>query len=159
MKINSSRVRAPQRGQRGFTFVEVMVATAITLVMFITFYAAMSSGVRTVQVARENLRATEIMVGQMEGIRLFSWTQLTNTTLLPTNFIAGFSLNGTNNQGITYTGAVSVAAATFATSPSYAGNIKKVTITLQWNSGGVLRQRQMTTYCAQYGVQPYVLNN
>ncbi len=155
--------RDDPRNRRAFTFIEVMVATAITLVMFITFYTAMGSGIATIQVARENLRATQIMVGRMEGIRLFNWSQLTNTNLMPASFTttyypSGLNMNGTNiNQGITYTGTVTVAAANLPT--SYSSNMYQVTIQLQWSSLGVPHTRTMTTYCAQYGVQNYVWSN
>jgi hypothetical protein len=155
MKTELLPIRDFTSNQRAFTFVEVVIATAITLVMFISFYAAMSSGVETIRVARENLRATQIIVSRMEGIRLFRWDQLTNTTLLPANFTENFYPNG--NQGITYTGAVSVAAAALASpASSYSSNMYQITIQLNWHSFGPLRTRQMSTYCSQYGVQNYV---
>jgi hypothetical protein len=158
MQTKSPCDRAARCGQRGFTFAEVMMSIAVTLVMFIAFYAAMSSGVRTIQVARENLRATEILVGEMEDLRLLNWQQLTNTTYLPTSFTVTYNQNGTNTSGVTYTGAVNVASIPWTSSTSYSANMKQVSITLTWNSWGVQRQRSMTNYCAQYGVQPYVWN-
>ena len=159
MKIKLSCDRAVRRGQRGFTFAEVMMSIAVTLVMFIAFYAAMSSGVRTIQVARENLRATEILVGEMEDLRLLNWQQVTNIAFLPTSFSVSYNQNGTNTSGVTYTGSVSVVNMPWSTPTSYSANMKQVSITLTWNSWGVRRQRSMTNYCAQFGVQPYVWNS
>jgi prepilin-type N-terminal cleavage/methylation domain-containing protein len=158
MKTNPSCERAVRWGQRGFTFAEVMMSIAVTLVMFIAFYAALSSGVRTIQVARENLRATEILVGQMEEIRLLRWDQLTNTVIMPTSFTVSYNQNGTNTTGVTYTGTVAVASMPWTTTTSYSANMKQVSITLNWNSWGVQRHRSMTNYCALFGVQPYVWN-
>ena len=158
MKTKLSCDRAVRRGQRGFTFAEVMMSMALTLVMFAAFYASMSMGVRTIQVARENLRATEILVGEMEDLRLLNWNQLTNTTLLPPSFTVNYNQNGTNTFGVTYTGTVAVASMPWSTPTSYSANMKQVSITLNWNSWGIQRQRSMTNYCAQFGVQPYVWN-
>ena len=164
MKTAQANARDFPRHQRGgFTFVEGIVAAAITLILFVTFYSAMQQGYVIIRNARENLRATQILVGQMEGIRLYTWNQLTNTTLMPTQFVTayypdGMSGSGTNSyQGITYTGTMSVAAVTL-TNPasSYATNMYQVTVQLNWQSGSVLHSRQMTTYCAKYGVQNYV---
>jgi prepilin-type N-terminal cleavage/methylation domain-containing protein len=158
MKTRLSCARAGRWGQRGFTFAEVMMSIAITLVMFVAFYASMSSGVRTIQVARENLRATEILVGEMEDLRLLRWDQLTNTIFLPTSFTVSYNQNGTNAFGVSYTGTVAVASVPWGTPTSYSANMKQVSITLNWNSWGVQRQRSMTNYCAEFGVQPYVWN-
>jgi len=153
----------PRHQRGGFTFVEGIVACAITLILFVSFYSAMQQGYVIIRSARENLRATQILVGQMEGIRLYTWNQLTNTTLMPTQFTTsyypdGLSVNGTNSYGgITYAGTVAVTAATL-TNPasSYATNMYQVTVQLSWQSGSVLHTRQMTTYCSRYGVQNYV---
>jgi prepilin-type N-terminal cleavage/methylation domain-containing protein len=160
MKIKTSKICGSRSRRQGFTFVEVMVATAITVIMFISFYAAMSSGVRTIQVARENLRATEIILGQMEGIRLLNWSQVTNTTYLPSSFTVGYDSSGTNVIGALYSGTVTVVPVPSSDiNTSYSGAMKKVTISLSWNSWGVTRSRTMTTYSSQYGVQPYVWSN
>jgi len=146
------------RNYRAFTFVEVMVATSIALFLFISFYAALASGIGTIQIARENVRATQIMVNRMEGIRLCRWDQLTDTTLVPTNFTETFYPNAPiGNQGFTYTGTITIAPAALANpATSYSTNMYRVTIQLDWQSTGPPHTRQMTTYCAKYGIQNYV---
>lgn len=144
--------------QGAFTLVEVMMATIITVVMFASFYSAITSGVLTIQVARENLRATQIMVNRMEGIRLFTFAQLSDTNLLPRNFVENYYPSGTNgDNGITYTGIVSVVPAILTSpAPSYASNLYSVAVQLNWQSVGALHTRTMTTYCAKWGIQNYV---
>ena len=161
MKTQLSTSRHFSHHQRAFSLIEAMIASTITLVMFITFYAAITAGVTTIKVARENLRATQIMINRMEGIRLYTWIQLTNTTLLPTNFVESYYPSGTNgSQGINYTGAVSVASVALASpASSYSNNLYQVTIKLNWKSGSALRTRQMSTYSAKYGMQNYVWAN
>lgn len=155
MKLTFSTNRNHRLCSPGFTLIEVLVATVIMLFMFVSFYAAISEGISVMQVAREDIRATQIMDNHMEGIRLFTWDQLTNTTLLPTNFIENYYPSG--NQGFNYTGAVTVANVGFSNpSSSYSNNIYQITIQLTWQSTGPLHTRQMTTYCAKYGIQNYV---
>ena len=158
MKTEFPTARHFPRNQRAFTFVEVMVATGISLFMFISLYVAIASGVGTIQVARENVRATQIMINRMEGIRLFRWDQLTNTALLPTNFTETFYPDATGgNQGFTYTGAISIAPAGLASpASSYSTNMYQITIQVDWQSTGPPHTRQMSTYCAKYGIQNYV---
>src|SRR5437870_2411713 len=57
----------------GHTLVEVMVSLAVLGFMVISLYAGFSSGFAVVRVARENLRATQILAERMEVIRLIKW--------------------------------------------------------------------------------------
>ncbi|HVU99900.1 MAG TPA: prepilin-type N-terminal cleavage/methylation domain-containing protein, partial [Verrucomicrobiae bacterium] len=54
----------------GFTLVEVMVSVLVVAVMTFSLYAAFSYGFTVVQMTREDLRATQILMQRMEGIRL-----------------------------------------------------------------------------------------
>jgi hypothetical protein len=148
------------RSQRAFTLAEVMVGAAIVLITLITFYTAITACVWNIQLARENLGATQIMVNRMEGIRLYNWNQLTNPSLFPTNFTTNFSLvSGTNStpQGPTYTGTVTLGSVPF--SSSYSSNMHLVTIQLTWTNGNVERTRQMSTSFALNGISTYVKLN
>jgi Tfp pilus assembly protein PilV len=162
MKIKLSAIRDFPRHRRAFTLVEVMIAAAITLVMFISFYAAMAAGVQTIQTARENLRATQIIVNRLDGIRLFTWDQLTDTTKFPTSFTENYypnGLNGTTNCGIPYTGTVTITTPTLMS--GYNANMYQITVQLSWISpyNNVQHTRQMSTYYARYGIQNYVFNS
>jgi type II secretory pathway pseudopilin PulG len=158
MKTQFRAARQFPGNHRAFTFVEVMVATSIALFLFISFYAALASGIGTIQMARENVRATQIMVNRMEGIRLCRWDQLTDTTLVPTSFTETFYPNAASgNQGFTYTGTITIVPAALASpASSYSTNMYRVTVQLNWQSTGPQHTRQMTTYCAKYGIQNYV---
>ena len=161
MKTKLATSRLDSRHERGFSLVEAMIASAITLIMFLSFYTGITAGVTTIQIARENLRATQIMINRMEGIRLFTWTQLTDTTLLPNNFTENYYPGGaTGKQGITYTGVVTVASVALSSpASSYSNNLYQVVIRLNWKSGNVQRTRQMSTFCAKYGMQNYIWSN
>lgn len=128
-------------------------------VLAVALYAGMTSATFSVRLARENLRATEVMLEKMECLRLFTWDQLTNTAYLPTNFTAYYYDAGATNgvgSGITYRGTVALAAFPMA-DRNYSNDMRQVTISLNWRSGGVERTRTLRTYCARYGIQNYVI--
>ena len=54
----------------GFSLVEVVIAMAVAGVSVIALLSAISSGMLTMQMARENVRATQIMLEKTETLRL-----------------------------------------------------------------------------------------
>src|SRR5258707_11267987 len=66
--------------ESAFTISEVVVAVAVLTIISLGFYTALSSGFGILQASRENLRATQVMMQKLEGIRLCTWSQLTNFT-------------------------------------------------------------------------------
>ena len=110
-----------------------------------------------IKLARENLRATQIMQEKMETIRLYTWDQINTPGFVPTNFLDAFYVDATNGsvkQGITYTGVVTIAAA--PVTESYAVDLRLVTIQIGWESGGIARTRDMQTLVTKHGLQKYV---
>ena len=69
-----------------FTLVETAVATFLAAIMLSALYGAIEAGFSTVQVSRESLRATQIILQRMEAIRLSSYNSLQDATSHPTNF-------------------------------------------------------------------------
>src|SRR5579872_7207454 len=115
MIINRSR-RCGARGFKlAFSLIEVAVATAVVLVSFAGIFGVMTMGLSISQASRENLRATQIMLDKMEGVRLYSWSQLTNSSFLIPAFTNWFyetnnvGLSTATGYGIKYTGTVAVA--------------------------------------------------
>jgi Tfp pilus assembly protein PilV len=145
----------PVANTAGFSTIEVLVAVLICGMVFVTLYSGISSGFGFVQLARENLRATQILEEKMETIRLYRWDQINKPGFIPTNFTDCFYPVGSQTQsGVTYTGQVTIAAA--PVSEFYSDGLKQVTVNLRWKSGNVVRSRQMTTLVAQYGLQNYI---
>lgn len=149
------------RSRSAFTLAEVMIAVAVIAVMFVSLYAGISFGFSVTDFERQNLRATQIMLQRLEGIRLLNWNQLTDTSLNPTTFYERYyPASGTNiANGITYTGAVQVVDATLDPLPSYSAQMKKITVQVTWQSGSVLRKRTVSTYSSRYGLQNYIYAN
>jgi hypothetical protein len=152
---NRSTARA-SASLAGFSVVEVMVAVLVCGLVFVSLYSGISSGFGFVQLARENLRATQIMEEKMETIRLYRWDQITQAGFIPTNFVDKFYPLGATQGigGLTYTGQLTVVDAPLT--EYYKDDLKHVTVDVSWKSGNAVRKRQMTTLVSRYGLQHYV---
>lgn len=149
-----AQFNCPGRRTKAFTLVEVMVAMAITSISFVSLYAGITAGVQVIQLARENLRATQIMVEKMETMRIKSWYEMTNGVDVPSTFVEHFYPPGLGCKGITYYGTVSIIKPTLYT--NYENDMRMVTVTMRWTNYNVLRKREMTTFVAREGMQNYV---
>jgi len=129
-----------------------MIVIGVTV---LTLYSAITSGFFSMRLARENLRATQIILEKMEVIRLLTWDQL-QAGILPNTFTNTYDPSNPQDK-VKYSGTIAVGAINPATR-NYQPDMKKVTVTLKWNSSGINRERQLTTYVARYGIQNYVIN-
>lgn len=139
-----------------YSMVEVLVAVAVLGIMFVSLYSGFSAGFAIIQLARENLRATQVLQEKMETIRLYTWDQINTPGFIPTNFVESFYSAGTNTNAVSmmYTGRVSIARA--PVTESYSNDLKIVNINVQWVSAGVLRNREMSTFVTRNGLQNYI---
>src|SRR5512141_804008 len=96
--------------QLAYTLAEVAVASALLAVLFVSLYGGMSQGFAVTQVSRENLRATQILLERMEGIRLFNWNQLVYSNWVPTVFTNYYypMTNAGESPGIMYLGRMTI---------------------------------------------------
>ena len=144
-----------RKAQQAFTLVDALFAMLIAGLMFFAMYTGLTFGFTVVKMARENTRATQIMLEKMETIRLYTWDQVTNVGFIPTNpFPVPYYAVGTNSS-LMYTGRISIEPSGLAT--SYADNMRKVTIRVDWCAlGATNRTRTMSTYVTKNGMQSYV---
>jgi type II secretory pathway pseudopilin PulG len=152
--------RKPNR-HAAFTIVEVMVGVVILGLAIVSLFALLSGGFAMVRFNRDNLRATQIMLNRVEGLRLYNWEQLT-TGMVPTNFSEYYYPLGTtnSNQGTLFSGRVDIANAVQSPSSTYSSTMmRSVTVRITWSSGKLQHTRQMTTYVSQYGLQNYLFSN
>lgn len=142
--------------RNAFTLVESVFALAMAVIMFGALYTGLAFGFSMIKSARENSRATQIMVEKMETIRLYTWSQITNPGFVPTEkfTVPYYAVGPSNNTGLLYTGQISIADCQLGT--SYANNMKKITIQLNWQQGETNRSRSMTSYVTRNGLQNYV---
>ncbi|MEY2407449.1 MAG: hypothetical protein QOF48_119 [Verrucomicrobiota bacterium] len=125
-------------------------------VIVLAIYGALSSGISTIRMARENLRATQILLEKMEGVRLYTWEQLNTPGFVPTNFIVAYDAltTNTNATGVRYYGEITIANSTNTT--TYADSMRLVTVSLRWTTGTVPRSRSVQTYVSEAGIQNYI---
>jgi hypothetical protein len=125
-------------------------------IMFVTLYVGITQGFSVVQVARENLRATQILEEKMETIRLYRWSQVTDGSFVPATFTAPFfAVNSNDTGGLIYQGDVMVTNVNFSEA-TYSSDLREVIVRVRWVSGSVPREREMRTLVSQYGMQQYI---
>jgi type II secretory pathway pseudopilin PulG len=147
--------------QSAHTLAEVMVAVLVLATMTVSLFAGFTAGFAIVRLAGEDERATQILNGKLEAIRLCRWSELTNYPVI--SFQAYYDPPGlvSNSAGAHYNGTITVSPATNLISGpfSYAGNMRLITVTLQWtNFSGknpIVRTRALQTQVARYGMQNY----
>lgn len=139
---------------------ETVVASFIVGVLFVALYSGATSGIRMLQISRENLRATQILVEKMEGIRLFNWDQISSNGFIPTEFTQSYYTSSSTNtpaagSGIIYTGRVTITNVPFST--TYNSEMKFIQIDLTWPSTmNSTRKRSIQTFVSRYGLQNYI---
>jgi uncharacterized protein (TIGR02598 family) len=145
-------------GHSAFTLVEVMMGVAVMGIMLVTLYGGFLFAFSEMRLARENVRATQILQEKMEVARLYNWDQVVNTPgYVPTSFTESFYVSNPTNTtsgNFNYTGTVVVTNAPIT--ETYSGDLRMIQIQITWKSGRVTRKRQMTTFVSQYGLQKYV---
>src|SRR5258706_15248392 len=121
MKIRQIKTSASHASEMAFALVEVVIGAGLLGIMMISLYGGMSSGFAVTQLARENLRGTQIMLERMEGIRLYNWDQLTTSNMIPATFTNYYYPLATNGQskGIVYSGSMSVTNSSLSPWASY----------------------------------------
>jgi len=152
-KRTSSHVR-----KSAFTLIEAVVAAGIVGVVFVSLYAGIASGFYSIQYARENLRATQIMMEKMEVIRVLTWSQINSNGFLPASFTSYYDPNpqGDSGMGAVYNGTIKIEPVPLST--TYAGDLRRVYVKVTWKSRDQPRMREMETYYSKYGVQNYLLD-
>jgi len=147
------------RSAAGFALIESTVALSIGSIMLTSLYGAFACGFATVRTSRESLRATQIMLTKLEGIRLGTFRQLTNTVYYPGTFTESFDPkdDATNGGGVVYNGTFTTTVPPSGTLPDvYRTNMFLVTVTLNWTSCNMSHTNSMQTYAARDGIENYV---
>jgi len=156
-----SPLRSRPRRNFAFALVEALVAVVIVSVVAVALYAGITSCFFSIRLARENLRATQIMLEKMEIIRLLTWEQLNSANIMPTKFTATYEANGSPNatNGVVYEGKITIAPISPSDlTASYLADLRMVTVQLSWKTGKVDRSRKIVSYVSRYGLQNYVFN-
>jgi Tfp pilus assembly protein PilV len=160
-----SRSRLARVNSNAYTMVEVMVSVFVLAIMIISLYGGFSAGFAVVQLSRENLRATQILMQKTETIRLLTWNQVLNTNVyMKPAFSSWYDPTGTNTQsaGPFYKGFISASVPSNVPG-AYQDKMRQVTVTVFWTNyphkpmtNVVVRSREMQTLVARYGMQNYM---
>src|SRR4029077_16829338 len=140
MKISRLTNRDCLATLSAFTLAEVMVAVLGVSIAVVSLYTGISSGFALVKLAREDLRATQIMLQRMEAVRLYTWSQVTDATYFSTNDYAAYydpsgQTNGSSGMGYT----VKTAISTNTPAANYGPAMRRVTVQVSWLSGNISR--------------------
>lgn len=145
-------------GRGAFTLTEVLVSLAVSGFLFVSLFAGISQGTTSLKLAREKLRATQILTEKLEVIRLYNWDQVNTSGYIPTTFTEyqypQLDTNGAAGLGIAYTGTIVVGPADVHS--AYTNTMRKAVATLSWVTGSITNQQRMETLISEYGVQKYV---
>src|SRR5688572_33093234 len=110
MKIKAALLKRIRQKLAGFSIIEATIGMGIVGTTVATVFSGFTSGFFTMQMARENLRATQIMLERVETIRLYSWDQVTDPDgyITPT-FTASYDPDAPNGEtGLVYQGTVEI---------------------------------------------------
>ncbi len=169
MKIQIIHKQRTDRAS-AFTLIEVMISMAVVAMMFVSLYAGITQGLAVISTARENMRATQIMIEKIELLRLYSWAQVQQPGFIPGAFAERLMPSTTTNSttsadsvaglatpagvGTIFVGTIRLSTPTFNT--GYSNNMRLATLTVTWTNGNVRRIRSMQTLVAQMGIHDYV---
>jgi Tfp pilus assembly protein PilV len=142
---------ARQLLQRGFALVEVLIGGCILGFAVVSLYSAYAFGFALIRLSQEDVRADQILLEQMETLRVYSWSETApGSGILPSTFSETNAPDATPG-GVVYYGTIAVAPA--PVSESYSNTLRQVTITLNWFSAGVRHTRSMSTFVSQNGIE------
>ena len=148
------------RGSCGFTLIETVVSLPIAAIAFFALYSCFAWGFSIVGLERENLRASQIMVKQLERVRISDFDQLTNTVYNPSTFTDYFDPTDQPNGGggTAYTVSFTASLPASGTLPdSYRTNMLLVTVGITWNSGHQQHTNWTQSLVALNGMETYVV--
>jgi type II secretory pathway pseudopilin PulG len=142
--------------ERGGTLVETVVALVILSIAAAGILGSINYGMFMMRLARENGRATQVMLEKLETIRLYDWDEVTTSGFVPATFTNVYDPQGApGQQGAVYAGTMTVSNVPFAT--SYSANLMQFTVTVSWTTAGQINHyRELSTLVARDGIQNYV---
>lgn len=151
--IHNSLTAGPRSDKRrsrmaGFSLIEVAIASLVIAIFIASILTTVTSGYAVLDRSRETLRANQILQQELETLRTYSWSQVTNT--------ANFYTTNYTDQGISYS--VTRMLTNYNNSTSYSTNyMRKVTVRVVWtNAPGKSISKDMTTVITQGGLNDYI---
>jgi len=151
------KIRCANKSEAASSLAEVVVSVAIVAITAGGVLGSLSYGFFVMQLARENQRATQIMLEKVETIRLYNWSQVTSNGFIPTAFTNYYDPQApSGSQGAAYTGSLTIAPAPFTDAAGYKDLVRQLTVTVNWRTKTISHSRTLYTYVAKDGIQNYV---
>ncbi len=148
MPTPSPRLRL--RSQRGFTIIEVALASFIMTFGLATSIITMQSGYRSIDVARGTTLASQIIQSEMERLRMMSWTTI-NALPATASFDGATYFSSSADVVGKYTITRTVTAD--ATRPT---EMRNITVSVRWQSYDLRwHQRSFNALYAKNGLYDY----
>ena len=82
--MRTAAVQEPPREKAGFTLVEVIISVTLMSVVFMSAFGAYFLGMRIIEDAREEVRASQIIQSEVERLRTKNWAQLNDMEVVET---------------------------------------------------------------------------
>jgi len=154
MRIKLASTSRLSRKLAGFSMIEASVGMAVIGIVVGAMMSGITTGTVIMRMARENLRATQILLEKVETIRLYSWDQINTPNFIPATFSETYDPAATNNQGLVYSGTMQIVPSPI--NSSYSNDLKMVKVHLSWQTGTIQRDREFTSYISRNGLQDYI---
>lgn len=155
-------------GDDGFTIIEVVLASAVMILVISSSLIALQQGMRALDTARYTTLAGQILQSQMEKIRLLNWTQFTyvDTSTTPSSggpinytiFTTDVSSSNAQISRFTFTQDITLTPGAYNPSPSTVSNRKMydIILTAKWNGiDGRLHTLSYTTRYLKNGISSF----
>src|SRR2546430_1662920 len=111
MQLRNKHCGRRLRANSGFTLLEGVVGVGLMGVLIVCLYTGMTTGFSTVRLARENLRATQVIQEKFETLRLYTWDQINDPNFIPPTFTAGLYTGNGQTDMAAYRGKVKISQA------------------------------------------------
>ena len=137
--------RSGFRKNDGFTLVEVIVASLVLVMVFISSIATLTYGYKLMENARFNTLASQVIQSEIETLRLKNWSQL---SALPSHGTIAISSDMATAAFNKFTGWRTVSLVRTDT--------KRIVVGVQWTaSSGQVHSRRYTTFMTKDGLNDY----
>ncbi|MBI1176221.1 hypothetical protein GC207_02140 [bacterium] len=154
MKIPRTQLARRLQNGSAVTLTSTLIAMALLGIMTTVALMVISSAIFTIQLARENDRATQVLIEKTESIRLYNWDQINSNGFIPPTFSVAYDPNAATNQGVNYNGTIDISPAPI--SSSYSNDLLSVVVRVSWQTGNLQRTRELTTLVSRYGLESYI---
>jgi prepilin-type N-terminal cleavage/methylation domain-containing protein len=160
---HSQNSAARRRSARGFTIIEVMMASVILVVAFMGMIQAITLGSEMLATARRQTLASQIIEHEIGQLRLKSWGSMpasgSATITINDSYANGLFKDAIASCGLTYSNlSLSMATTNLDGLSDSATTFKDVTFTLTWtatpSSAAAARTytRKATAFFGKYGL-------